>query len=334
MRNSMSKDKYKPNHSRYEKMPYERCGRSGLKLPRISLGGWHNFIEYEKTKELSCGAFDLGITHFDLANNYGPPQGQAETMFGKVIKKELKKYRDELIISSKAGYLMWKGPYGDWGSKKYLIASCEQSLKRLKLDYVDIFYSHRPDPNTPIDETMGALEQLIKQGKVLYAGISNYDATQTRNAAESLHAGRVPLLIHQAKYHMMERWIENDLLDTADEFGFGIIVFCPLAQGLLTNRYLQGIPSDSRIKTSGVFLKEQDINEALIIRMRKLNELAAKRGQNLAQLALSWVLRDKRITSALIGASRLEQITENVKALDAPPLDQETLTKIDTILEI
>ncbi|QQE10410.1 aldo/keto reductase [Planctomycetota bacterium] len=328
----MSKKNKDINISRYERMEYARCGRSGLKLPRISFGGWHNFTEYDTTKELVCGAFDLGINHIDMANNYGPPAGRAEKMLGKVLKKDLNQHRDELLISSKAGYYMWPGPYGEWGSKKYLIASCEQSLQRMGIDYVDIFYSHRPDPDTPLDETMGALEQLVKQGKALYAGISSYDATQTHHASECLREGRVPLTIHQPLYHMMDRWIEDGLLDAADELGFGIIVFCPLAQGLLTNKYLNGIPKKSRAADPDGFLQESAVTEELIGKLKQLNDLAAQRNQSLAQLALSWTLRDKRVTSALIGASRLEQIKENVKVLDAPPLEEDILKKIDKIL--
>ncbi|WP_432798838.1 aldo/keto reductase [Poriferisphaera sp. WC338] len=319
---------------RYEKMTYRRCGRSGLKLPAISLGGWHNFIEYEKTKEMVCGAFDLGITHFDFANNYGPPPGKAEKVFGKLLQKELGVYRDEMIISSKAGYYMWDGPYGEWGSKKYLIASCEQSLKRLGLEYVDIFYSHRPDPNTPMEETMGALEQLVKQGKALYVGVSSYDAEQTRRAVEFLREGRVPLTIHQPLYNMMDRWVEDRLLDEAEDLGFGVIAFCPLAQGLLTDKYFNGVKKDSRAADPKGFLQADRVTDGLVEKMKKLNEIAKMRGQSLAQLALSWVLRDERVTSALIGASRLSQIEDNVKVIDAPPLEDELLAEIDSVLSI
>ena len=255
-------------------------------------------------------------------------------MFGKVLKKELSKHRDELIISSKAGYYMWDGPYGDWGSKKYLIASCEQSLKRLGVDYVDIFYSHRPDPNTPLDETMGALEQLVRQGKALYVGVSSYDSEQTNHAAEILRESRISLTIHQPQYNMINRWVEEKLLDDADALGFGIIVFCPLQQGLLTNKYFNGIPADSRVANPDGFLKEDAVTEMLINKLKQVNEIAQSRGQTLAQLSLSWVLRDSRVTSALIGASRLEQIKENVEVLQAPPLDEETLTQIDQILDL
>ncbi|QDU32389.1 L-glyceraldehyde 3-phosphate reductase [Poriferisphaera corsica] len=318
--------------ARYEKMEYARCGRSGLKLPRISLGGWHNFTEFEKTKELVCGAFDLGINHIDMANNYGPPPGRAEEVLGEVLKKDLKGYRDELLISSKAGWGMWPGPYGDFGSKKYLIASCEQSLKRLGVDYVDIFYSHRPDMETPLDETMGALEQLVKQGKALYAGISSYDAARTRLAAESLRGGRVPLTIHQPLYHMMDRWIEDGLLDAADDIGFGVIVFCPLAQGLLTNKYLNGVPKDSRAADPDGFLQESAVTEEMVGKLQQLNSIAEECGMSLAQMSLKWVLRDKRVTSALIGASRLSQIEENVKVLEMDDLSEDVLNRIDKVL--
>jgi L-glyceraldehyde 3-phosphate reductase len=327
---------YQANPSRYAEMKYNRTGRSGLKLPAISLGLWHNFggvDSYENGRAMLLRAFDLGITHFDLANNYGPPPGSAEETFGKVLKSDLAPYRDELIISTKAGYYMWEGPYGEWGSRKYLIASLDQSLKRMGLEYVDIFYSHRPDPNTPMEETMMALDQVVRQGKALYVGISSYNAQQTQEAISILKQLGTPLLIHQPSYNMFDRWIENGLQDVLDEHGVGSIAFCPLAQGLLTNRYLGGIPADSRAGKPNTFLRESDVKPERIEKVRQLNEIAAARGQSLAQMALAWVLRGGRVTSALIGASRVSQIEENVAALKRLEFSKEELDRIEEILK-
>ena len=308
---------YQADDSRYGTMKYNRSGRSGLQLPAISLGLWHNFggvDTYENGRAMLRRAFDLGITHFDLANNYGPPPGSAEEMFGRILKTDFAPYRDEMIISSKAGYTMWPGPYGDWGSRKYLIASLDQSLKRMGLDYVDIFYSHRPDPNTPLEETMGALDSVVRQGKALYVGISNYSAEQTEEAVKILNQLGTPLVIHQPNYSMLNRWIEDGLQDVLQENGVGSIAFCPLAQGLLTNKYVNGIPTDSRASKPVSFLSKDQVKEEVVNRVKKLNEVAVERGQNLAQMALAWVLRGGRVTSALIGASRVSQIEENVAA--------------------
>ncbi|MNI39243.1 L-glyceraldehyde 3-phosphate reductase [compost metagenome] len=316
-------------------MKYNRVGRSGLKLPAISLGLWHNFggvDKFENGREMILRAFDLGITHFDLANNYGPPPGSAEEMFGVMLNKDLAPYRDELIISTKAGYEMWPGPYGEWGSRKYLIASLDQSLKRMGLDYVDIFYSHRPDPETPMEETMMALDQIVRSGKALYVGISSYSAQQTAEAAAILKQLGTPLLIHQPNYSMFDRWIENGLQDVLEDNGVGSIAFCPLAQGLLTNKYLNGVPEDSRAKSASVFLQEDQITPEKLRKITALNQLAAARGQSLAQLALAWVLREGKVTSALIGASRVSQIEENVKALNQLEFSTEELARIETIL--
>jgi L-glyceraldehyde 3-phosphate reductase len=325
---------YLPSDARYERMRYNRCGRSGLKLPAISLGLWHNFggvDRYENGRAMARRAFDLGITHFDLANNYGPPPGSAEETFGRILRQDLAAYRDELIISSKAGYLMWPGPYGEWGSRKYLIASLDQSLRRMGLEYVDIFYSHRPDPDTPLEETMGALDQIVRSGKALYAGISSYSPEQTRAAARILRALGTPCLIHQPSYNMFNRWIEDGLLAALREEGIGSIVFSPLAQGLLTDRYLAGIPEDSRAAKGG-FLKPSQITEEKLSRVRKLNDLARARGQTLAQLSLAWVLRHPEVTSALIGASRTEQIDDAVGALQNLDFAAEELESIEKIL--
>lgn len=314
---------------------YRRCGRSGLKLPALSLGLWHNFGAVEPfahSRALVLRAFDLGITHFDLANNYGPPPGSAEQTFGRVLSEDLAPYRDELIVSTKAGYDMWAGPYGDWGSRKYLIASLDQSLRRMGLDYVDIFYSHRPDPNTPIEETMGALDQIVRSGKALYVGISNYSAEQTARAAQVLRELGTPCLIHQPKYHMFERWIERGLTDVLLREGIGGIAFCPLAQGLLTNRYLAGIPTDSRAGHDPRFLKPEHITADKLTKIRQLDSLAKVRGQSLAQMALIWVLHNPAITSALIGASKVSQIEENVAALKNPKLSAEEIAGIQRIL--
>jgi L-glyceraldehyde 3-phosphate reductase len=316
-------------------MVFRRCGRSGLRLPVLSLGLWHNFggvdVE-EQGKEIMFKAFDAGITHFDLANNYGPPPGSAEEFFGRVLTREFKAYRDEMIISTKAGYLMWPGPYGEWGSKKYLIASLDQSLKRMGLDYVDIFYSHRPDPETPLEETMEALYTAVHQGKALYVGLSNYNAQQTSEAYGILRQMGIRCLIHQPKYSMFVRWTEEEkLYDLLEQEGMGSIAFSPLAQGLLTTRYLDGIPQDSRAAKDHGFLKQKEVSDELLVKIRKLNEVAAARGQSLAQLALVWVLRD-RVTSALIGVSKLSQLEDNLGILDNLELSQEEITTIENIL--
>jgi L-glyceraldehyde 3-phosphate reductase len=326
---------YIANEQRYDTMQYRRSGRSGIRLPLISLGLWHNFggVDiFENSRAMVLRAFDLGITHFDLANNYGPPPGSAESNFGEILRLDLKPYRDELIISSKAGWGMWPGPYGDWGSRKYLLASLDQSLKRMGLEYVDIFYSHRPDPETPIEETMGALDQAVRSGKALYAGISSYDAKQTSVAAKILRELGTPCLIHQPKYSMFDRWVENGLLDVLGNEGIGGIAFCPLAQGLLTDRYLHGVPADSRASKPHGFLKKNDIDEHRLTQVRALGAVAKERGQTLAQMALAWVLRDGRMTSALIGASRVEQIEQNVAALENMDFSADELTSIDAIL--
>ena len=326
---------YLASEQRYDAMQYRRCGRSGVRLPAISLGLWHNFggvDAFENGRAMVRRAFDLGITHFDLANNYGPPPGSAESNFGEILRLDFKPHRDELIISSKAGWEMWPGPYGNWGSRKYLLASLDQSLKRMGLEYVDIFYSHRPDPETPVEETLGALDHAVRSGRALYAGISSYDAGETAAAAKILRELGTPCLIHQPKYSIFERWIEDGLLDVLGAEGVGAIAFCPLAQGLLTGRYLQGIPSDSRASKPHGFLKKEDIDERRMSQVRALNGLAAERGQSLAQMALAWVLRDARMTSALIGASRVEQIEQNVAALDNLAFSTEELGRIDAIL--
>lgn len=327
---------YQADEKRYETMQYNRCGRSGLLLPAVSLGLWHNFGsngDFETMKAMCHTAFDNGITHFDLANNYGPEPGAAEENFGRILKEGLGRYRDELIVSTKAGYDMWPGPYGNWGSRKYLVASLDQSLKRMGLDYVDIYYHHRPDPNTPIEETAGALNDLVKSGKALYVGISNYNKEQTIAIAELFQRLGTPFVINQRKYSMLERSIEKDgLKDYAAAHGIGIITFCPLAQGLLTDRYLHGIPEDSRIRTDGRFLKENAVTEETIARVQRLGELAAERGQTLAQMALAWILRDKDITSVLIGASRPSQILDNIGMIGNTSFSEEERRKIDTIL--
>ncbi|HJZ47902.1 MAG TPA: L-glyceraldehyde 3-phosphate reductase [Roseiflexaceae bacterium] len=325
---------YLPSDARYESMRFNRCGRSGLKLPAISLGLWHNFggiDRYENARAMARRAFDLGITHFDLANNYGPPPGSAEEAFGQILRHDLAPYRDELIISSKAGYLMWPGPYGEWGSRKYMIASLDQSLRRMGLEYVDIFYSHRPDPDTPLEETMGALDQIVRSGKALYVGISSYSPEQTREAARILRGLGTPCLIHQPSYNMFNRWIEDGLLAALREEQIGSIVFSPLAQGVLTDRYLAGIPEDSRAARGG-FLKPSQITEDKLAKVRKLNDLAKARGQTLAQMSLAWVLRHPEVTSALIGASRTEQIDDAVGALQHLEFTSEELQSIERIL--
>lgn len=321
--------------SRYDSMRYSRCGKSGLKLPAISLGCWNNFggrAERGDMAGLLGRAFDLGITHFDLANNYGPPSGSAETNVGKLLGKEFKGYRDELIISTKAGYGMWGGPYGDFGSKKHLVASLDQSLVRMGLDYVDVFYHHRPDPETPLAETMGALDQIVRQGKALYAGVSNYGGMLTAEAHGVLRELGTPLLINQVAYSMLRRGIEEDLLPQAGELGVGVIAFVPLSQGMLTDKYLEGIPADSRAARPEGTLGEDAVKSDVVDKVRQLNEIAQERGQSMAQMALMWVLRDERVTSALIGASRVEQIEENVAALEQAEFAPEELERIEGIL--
>ncbi|GGI23583.1 L-glyceraldehyde 3-phosphate reductase [Pedobacter mendelii] len=321
--------------NRYESMIYRRCGNSGLKLPALSLGLWHNFGHvnvYENSKNLIATAFSKGITHFDLANNYGPPPGSAEETFGKILKENFKSYRDEMIISSKAGYKMWDGPYGEWGSKKYLVSSLDQSLKRMQLDYVDIFYHHRPDPDTPLEETMAALSLIVQQGKALYVGISNYQANDAEKAFKILKEMGTACLIHQPKYSMFERWVEDGLMDVLKENEVGCIPFSPLAQGLLTDKYLNGIPSDSRVATSGVFLNESNLTPEKLSIIAKLNDVAKSRNQKLAQMAIAWLLKDERVTSVLIGASKPEQITDSIKALDNVNFSTDELEKIDSIL--
>ncbi len=325
---------YQPSSSRYEKMIYNRCGNSGLLLPALSLGLWQNFGDVDtiaNCKNILHTAFDNGITHFDLANNYGPPPGSAETNFGKILKEDFDAYRDELIVSSKAGYTMWDGPYGDWGSKKYLVASLNQSLKRMQLEYVDIFYHHRPDPNTPLEETMQALDLIVRQGKALYVGISNYPAEKAREAFRLLKQLGTPCLIHQPRYSMFDRWVEGGLLDALEEYGVGCIPFSPLAQGLLTNKYLNGIPEDSRA-TRNLFLKEADVTPEKIQKVRQLNELAVARDQTLAQMALAWLMKDKRITTVLIGASKPEQVLNSIACLENLHFSIEELNKINRIL--
>jgi L-glyceraldehyde 3-phosphate reductase len=322
---------YLPDEARYDRMPYRRCGRSGLKLPALSLGMWQNFGSsrpLEHARPILRRAFDLGVTHFDLANNYGPPYGSAEANFGRLFAQDFRPYRDELVISTKAGYDMWPGPYGDWGSRKYLLASLDQSLGRMGLDYVDIFYSHRADPETPLEETIGALDTAVRQGKALYAGISSYSAHRTFDAARLMRELGTPLLIHQPSYSMLNRWIEPELLSVLQEEGIGCIAFSPLAQGLLTDKYLHEVPEDSRARAGGSF-SQQLLTDENLSRVRALNEIAQRRGQSLAQMALAWVLRDPRITSALIGVSSVEQLENNVAALDALEFAPEELAEID-----
>lgn len=328
---------YTPATDRYDNMKYNYCGKSGLKLPAISLGLWHNFGSvdvFENGRAIVRRAFDRGITHFDLANNYGPKPGSAEENFGRMLQKDFGGYlRDELIISSKAGYLMWPGPYGEWGSRKYLIASCNQSLKRMGLEYVDIFYSHRPDPNTPLEETMMALDTIVRQGKALYVGLSNYQADEAKRAIEILNSLGTPCLIHQPKYSMFERWVEGGLLDVLEEYGVGCIPFSPLAQGLLTDRYLKGIPEGSRAAKSWGFLKSNEITEEKLQTIFDLNEIAKQRNQSLAQMALAWLLKDKRITTVLIGASSVGQLDNNIDALNNLAFTESELNAIEAILK-
>lgn len=327
---------YHASTTRYDQMPFRRAGRSGLLLPSISLGLWQNFGDADpiaNSQAVLRRSFDLGVTHFDLANNYGPPQGAAERTFGQIFAADFKAHRDETVISTKAGYDMWPGPYGEWGSRKYLIASLDQSLKRMGLDYVDIFYSHRPDPETPLEETMGALDHIVRSGRALYVGISNYSPEQTRDSSRILRALGTPCLLHQPRYNMFDRHIEDGLLDVLKEEGIGCIVFSPLAQGLLTERYLDGIPVDSRAGKAGRFLKPENVNQEIIGRVRKLAELARQRGQSLAQLAVTWILRQPQITSVLIGASRLTQVEELHNGLAHPLLTDSELQEIETCLQ-
>ena len=327
---------YVPEPSRYESMSYNRCGRSGLKLPAISLGWWYNFGSLdvlENGRAIARRAFDLGVTHFDLANNYGPHPGSAEETFGRLLREDFAPYRDELIISTKAGYDMWPGPYGEWGSRKYMLASLDQSLKRMGLEYVDIFYSHRPDPETPLEETMGALASAVRQGKALYVGISNYEPEQTRQAAQILRELGTPCLIHQPRYSMLDRWVEEGLLDTLEKEGIGSIVFSPLEQGQLTDRYLNGIPEGARAtKNERVWLTPEDVKKNLP-KIRKLNEIARQRGQSLAQMALAWVLRKPQVTSALVGASSVKQLETNLAALNNLKFTEEELNAIEAVLK-
>jgi L-glyceraldehyde 3-phosphate reductase len=326
---------YTPHPERYQSMHYRRCGRSGLKLPAISLGLWHNFGHVdvlENCRKMLHLAFDSGITHFDLANNYGPPPGSAEENFGRILREDFQSYRDQLIISTKAGYYMWEGPYGEWGSKKYLVSSLDQSLKRMGLDYVDIFYHHRPDPETPLEETMATLDLFVRQGKALYVGLSNYQPEEAALAIAILKQLGTPCLIHQPKYSMFERWVEGGLLDLLDKEGVGCISFSPLAQGLLTNKYLRGIPSDSRAAKPHGFLKENQITEDKLNKIERLHQLSEERGQTLAQMALAWILKDSRITSVLIGVSKPEQITDSIQCLSNTYFSQYELELIESIL--
>ncbi|MDR8390175.1 L-glyceraldehyde 3-phosphate reductase [Aliifodinibius sp. S!AR15-10] len=327
---------YLPSENRYDQMQYNRCGNSGIKLPLISLGLWHNFggvDTLENARKMIHRAFDLGITHFDLANNYGPPPGSAEENFGRILNQDLSSYRDELIISSKAGYLMWPGPYGNWGSRKYLIASLDQSLERIGLDYVDIFYSHRPDPDTPLEETMRALDFAVRSGRALYVGISNYSTERTKKAAKILHDLGTPFLIHQPRYSMFDRWVEEDnLLETLDEEGIGSIVFSPLDQGILTNKYISGIPEGSRAARESGFLQKEGVTQEKIEKVKKLNKIAEERGQTMAQLALTWVLRKPQVTTALIGASKVSHIEDAVGIQDNLELSSEEEERIEEIL--
>ncbi|MEO5998135.1 MAG: L-glyceraldehyde 3-phosphate reductase [Chitinophagaceae bacterium] len=326
---------YTPNPARYHEMEYRRCGKSGLKLPALSLGLWHNFGHVdvmENCRSILHLAFDRGITHFDLANNYGPPPGSAEENFGRIFHQDLKSHRDELIISTKAGYYMWEGPYGEWGSKKYLVSSLDQSLKRMTLEYVDIFYSHRPDPDTPLEETMSALDLVVRQGKALYAGISNYQPLEAAKAIKILKDLGTPCLIHQPKYSLFERWVEDGLMDLLGDEGVGCIPFSPLAQGLLTDKYLKGIPADSRVSKPHGFLKENQLTPETLNKIKNLNALALERDQTLAQMALGWLLKDKRVTSVLIGASKPEQLADSLKCLDNTRFSEEELARIEEIL--
>ena len=327
---------YTPDPERYKTMKYRKCGNSGLKLPELSLGLWHNFGHVdvlENSRKILRLAFDRGITHFDLANNYGPPPGSAEENFGKILHEDFRNYRDQLIISTKAGYYMWEGPYGEWGSKKYLVSSLDQSLGRMKLDYVDIFYHHRPDPDTPLEETMSALDLIVRQGKALYVGISNYQAEDAEKAIQMLRQLGTPCLIHQPKYSMFERWVEGGLLEVLEKEGVGCIPFSPLAQGLLTDKYLNGVPADSRVAKPHGFLKENHLTEETLGKIKRLNALAEERNQTLAQMALGWLLKDKRVTSVLIGVSKAEQLTDSLQALDNTNFSEDELSRIESILK-
>lgn len=328
---------YTPHAERYTAMEYRRCGHSGLLLPALSLGLWHNFgaiDDYERCRSIVQTAFDNGITHFDLANNYGPPPGGAEETFGKILKQDLKSYRDEIVVSTKAGYTMWPGPYGDWGSRKYLTASLDQSLKRMGLDYVDIYYHHRPDPETPLEETMRTLDQIVRQGKALYIGISSYPPQETEKAIKMLRSLGTPLLIHQPKYSMLERWVEDGLLNVLEDNGVGCITFSSLAQGLLSNKYLNGIPANSRAASGrgNGALEAAAITEALLAKVRHLDGIAQRRGQSLAQMALGWILKDRRVTSVIVGASRPEQITDSIQCLQNYYFSDEELDEIESII--
>ena len=327
---------YSPAPTRYDSTDfYRRCGGSGLKLPLISLGLWHNFgakDSFDNARAIACHAFDLGITHFDLANNYGPPDGSAEETFGRILRDDLAPWRDELILTTKAGYYMWPGPHGEWGSRKHLLASLDQSLRRMGVEYVDIFYSHRPDPDTPLEETMGALAHAVRSGKALYAGISNYQPAETARAAKLLREMGTPCLIHQPRYSLLDRWIEPQLLATLEQEGIGCVVFSPLAKGLLTDRYFKGVPADSRASRDPRFLRPEHITDAVLAKTKKLNDIAQARGQSLAQMALAWVLRHKTVTSALIGASRVSQVDDCVRATRNLSFTSEELARIDRIL--
>ncbi len=326
---------YEASASRYEQMQYRRCGRSGIQLPLLSLGLWHNFgdkSDLRESRNILRTAFDNGITHFDLANNYGPPYGAAERNFGSIFKEDFKNYRDELIISTKAGWDMWPGPYGNFGSRKYLIASLDQSLQRMGLDYVDIFYHHRPDPDTPLEETMGALDQIVRQGKALYVGISQYSAEDTQKAAAILKEMKTPFLIHQPRYSMLDRWVEGGLLDTLAAEGLGSIVFSPLEQGLLTDKYLKGIPEDSRAAKEGTYLNKEQISDELINKVQQLNEIAKNREQSLAQMAIVWLLKDERVTSVLVGVSKVSQLENNINGLEKLDFTEAELKAIEPIL--
>ncbi|WP_037321818.1 L-glyceraldehyde 3-phosphate reductase [Salegentibacter sp. Hel_I_6] len=327
---------YKASEDRYENMKYRRCGKSGIKLPLLSLGLWHNFgdhDDFDNARNILRTAFDNGITHFDLANNYGPPYGSAEKNFGKIFAEDFIQYRDELLISTKAGWDMWPGPYGNFGSRKYLIASLDQSLQRMGLDYVDIFYHHRPDPDTPLEETMGALDQIVRQGKALYVGISQYSAKDTSKAAAILKEQKTPFLIHQPRYNMMDRWVEDGLLNTLEHEGLGSIVFSPLEQGILTDKYLNGIPKDSRAATQGSYLDESQITPEVVKKVQQLNEIAQSRNQSLAQMAVAWLLKDERVTSVLVGVSKVSQLEDNIKTLKNLEFSKPELEKIEAILK-
>lgn len=329
-------ENYIPEIDRYNDMQYRRCGKSGILLPLISLGLWHSFgdvNDFEVSRDLIHTAFDNGITHFDLANNYGPPFGSAERNFGKIFREDLRPYRDELMISTKAGWDMWPGPYGNFGSKKYLIASLDQSLNRMGLEYVDIFYHHRPDPNTPLEETMGALDQIVRQGKALYVGISQYSAEDTKKAAKILKELKTPFLVHQPRYNMLDRWVEESLLDRLKKEGIGSIVFSPLEQGILTSKYLKGIPEDSRAALEGGYLDASKITPSLVNKIKNLNEIAARRGQSLAQMSIAWLLKDDRVTSVLVGASKVTQLRDNIAALKNLEFSEEELQEIEETLK-